>query len=212
MHFIIFMASTVEANANLSLCESFDNSLSSRVLVSSSCKIIVSSAIKGEALEVVIIITHTVELEIDRDDELMLRIMSLELVKTKKTFNSGTSRFVYVDEENDITICDATNGKRAIFTASRWVKFVEEIQNIDRAIEHAITLKPTDYKVHLGGNWYVTVTDEIPIVDFRRWYMPSNENTLQATPVSIVLTYTQWNSLKTVAKELKEDFNDVESC
>jgi len=129
-------------------------------------------------LEAVVIRTHTVELEIERDDELMLRIMSLELVKTKKMFNIGTSRFVDVDEENDVTIRATTNGKRAIFTASRWVKFVEKIQNIDRAIERAITLKPTDYKVHLGGNWYVIVKAEIPIVDFRHWYMPSNENTL----------------------------------
>jgi len=45
----------------------------------------------------VVVITR-VELEIERNDELMLRIMSLELVKTK-TFNIGTSRFVNVNEE-----------------------------------------------------------------------------------------------------------------
>jgi len=42
-------------------------------------------------------------------------------------------------------------------TPSRWVKFVEEILHIDKAIEGAIMLKLTDYKVHLDGNWYVTV-------------------------------------------------------
>ena len=98
------------------LCES-----SPRVLESSSCKTIVSSAIKGKALKVVVI--TRVELEIERNDELMLRIMSLELVKTK-TFNIGTSRFVNVNEENDVTIRNTTNGKRAVLTPSRWVKLL----------------------------------------------------------------------------------------
>jgi len=118
--------------------------------------------------------------------------MSLETVKMKHSYSIGGLRYVDVDEENDVTIRDETNlVKHAFFTATRWVKFVDEIPNNDLAIQSAITLKPTDYNVHVSGNWYVTVTDEMPFVDVCRWYNHSQENTIQPTPVGIALIYSQ---------------------
>jgi len=87
-------------------------------------------------------------------------------VKEKHAFKMGDGRWVSVDEENDVYIKEDDSAKRAYFPASRWTKFTEEVPNIDKAVQRAMMLKPTDYKLHVGGNWHVTVTDEIPIVDF----------------------------------------------
>jgi len=55
--------------------------------------------------------------------------------------------------------------KACVLTAIWWVKFCEQIPEIDTAIRRAITLKPTDYRVHVGSNWHITVTDDMPFVD-----------------------------------------------
>jgi len=33
------------------------------------------------------------------------------------------------------------------------VKFVDVVPNIDKAVQRAMMLKPTDFKIHVGGNW-----------------------------------------------------------
>jgi len=87
----------------------------------------------------------------------------LYAVKKKHSLSIGSSRYVDVDEKNEVTIRDEENiVKHAVFTTSRWVIFCEQIPHIDTAIRRAITLKVTSYRVHVGGNWHVTVTDEMP--------------------------------------------------
>ena len=78
----------------------------------------------------------------------------------------GLSRYVDVNSEKQVTVRDEKNiVKRAVFSAIRWVKFCEQIQHIDAAIERAITLKPTDYRCHIGSNWHIMVKDQMPFVD-----------------------------------------------
>ena len=90
-------------------------------------------------------------------------------VKVKHTFSIGSSRYVDVDSEKQVTVRDEMNiVKLAVFSAIRWVKFCEQIPHIDAAIERAIMLKPTDYRCHIGGNWHTTVKDKMPFVDIRR--------------------------------------------
>jgi len=102
--------------------------------------------------------------------------------------------------------------KHAVFTAVRWVKFCEQIPQIDTAIERAITLKPTNYRCHIGGNCHIKIKDKMPFADIHRWYLRSDENELWPFQVGIVLTLAQWNNVKTAIDEVEGEFEDVESC
>jgi len=134
-------------------------------------------------------------------------------VKVKRCLSIGSSRYVDVDSEKQVTVRDESNiMKRAVFSAVRWVKFCEQISSINAAIERAITLKPTNYRCHVGGNWHITINDEMPFVDIRRWYWRSDKNELCPSQVGIALTFVQWNNLKTVIDEIKDEFESVESC
>ena len=141
-----------------------------------------------------------------------MRMMVSEPVKEKYALNIGTNKWVSVDVENDVFIRDSENGKRAFFTPSRWVQFVEDIPCIDKAVQRAMTLKPTDFRIHIGGNWHVSVNDEVPTVDFRRWFTRTTDSTLRLSPAGIALSYAQWESLKNVVEQMKADFEDVEPC
>jgi len=145
----------------------------------------------------------------------MLRIMTHVPVKTKFSESLGDSRFLSVDLEKDVTIGDRVNsGKRALLTAPRWVRLVGELDQINSAVERAATLKPTKFRFHLGDNWHISISDELPFVDIRRWYLKGGEVNLRPTLVGIALTFTQWNQLKEVAKldVMVKEFEDVESC
>jgi len=146
----------------------------------------------------------------------MLRIMTHAPVKSKFSESLGDSRYLSVDVEQDVTIADQDNsGKRALLSAPRWVRLVEHMDDIDSAVQRAATLKPTQYKLHLGGNWFISISDELPFVDVRRWYKKGDDKTnLRPTLVGIALTFAQWNALKDVSQldVMKKEFEDVESC
>ena len=138
--------------------------------------------------------------------------MVAEPVKEKYALNIGINKWVSVDEECDVFIRDSQNGKRAFFKPCRWVKFVEFVPCIDKAVQRAMTLKPTNFRIHIGGGWYVSVNEEVPVVDFRKWYTRINDCTLRPSPAGISLSYIQWDSLKNVVEQMKADFEHVESC
>ena len=131
----------------------------------------------------------------------------------KHRLSIGSSRYIGVNEDNEVIIRDEENiVKRAVFTDKQWIKFCNQIPYIDMAIRCAITLKPTNYRIHVGGNWHVTITDEMPFVDIRRWFIYSQNDTLRLSQIGIALTFDQWNHLKLVVDQLKGEFDNVESC
>jgi len=73
---------------------------------------------------------------------------------------------------------------------------VEEIDQIDTAVQIDMavrctaTLKPIKYKFHVGDNWFISVSDELPFVDIRRWYQHGDGINLFPTLVGIVLTFS----------------------
>jgi len=74
----------------------------------------------------------------------MLRIMMQAPIKSKFSESLGDSRYVSVDVDRDVTIADHDNrGKCALLTVPRWVRLVEQMDEIDSAVERAATLKPT---------------------------------------------------------------------
>ena len=140
----------------------------------------------------------------------MLRIMTHAPVKSKFSESLGDSRYLSVDVEQDVTIGDQDNsGKCALLSAPRWVRLVEHMDEIDSAVQRAATLKPTQYKLHLGGNWFISISDELPFVDIRRWYKKGDDKTnLRPTLVGIALTFAHVSQLDVMKKE----FENVESC
>ena len=145
----------------------------------------------------------------------MLRIMTQAPAKSKISESLGDSRYVSMNVNRDVMIGDHDNsGKRALLTAPRWVRLVEQMDEIDSAVERAATLKPTQYKFHVGGNWFISVSDKMPFVDIRHWYQKGDKTNLRPTLVGNALTFTQCNVLKEVAKldVMKKEFEDVKSC
>jgi len=117
----------------------------------------------------------------------------------------GGAQYIFVTEENGVIIRDTTSGKLAHFTGRRWTQFVMEFHDIDGAIQQAMMLKPVNLKLHIGGNWHVSVTEKVPVIDIRRWYICEVDSTLQPSSVGIALSYTQWYNLKKAVEEVQTE-------
>jgi len=100
-----------------------------------------------------------------------------------KSIQLGSKRFLEVNDEYDVVIKAEGNTKRAHFTASRWARFIGEIPEVDDAIKRFCDDKPTAFKKHIGGKWYISVSSEVPCVDIRRWYM--KDNSVHPTTIGI---------------------------
>ena len=117
----------------------------------------------------------------------------------------GSARYIFVTEENDVIIRDTTSGKLAHFTGRRWAQFLMDIHDIDTAINQAMMMKPVSLKLHIGGNWHVSITEKVPVIDIRRWYVREIDSTLQPSSVGIALSYTQWFNLKKAIEEMQTE-------
>jgi len=140
-----------------------------------------------------------------------------EPVEIKHSYTIGNSRSVYVDSDNDVSIVDDRDiGKRAFFTAQRWVRFVQEISSIDKAVQRAVTYKPTNFQQHIGGQWYVGVSERFQNVDIRRWFIRVGfDSLLRPTTCGISLSFTEWNNLKKIVKQMTEElpqFTAIPPC
>ena len=140
-----------------------------------------------------------------------------EPVKIKHLYHIGTLTSIYVDEDNDVSIVDDwDNGKRAFFTAQRWVRFVHEIPSIDKAVQRAMTYKVTNFRLHIKDQWYVGVSDRFQKVDIRRWFIRVGfDSLLRPTTCGISLSFTEWNNLKKIVKQMTEElpqFTDIPPC
>ena len=136
-------------------------------------------------------------------------------VKAKFTEWLCDTRYLSVDTEKDVTIADRDNrGKRALLTPQRWICLLERMEDVEAAVERATTLKPTQFKLHLGQDWYLSISDVMPFVDIRRWYQKTDEVNLRPTLVGIALTFEQWERLKDIAKmdKMVKEFEGVECC
>ena len=128
------------------------------------------------------------------------------LSKSVLDIELGGSRHLYVLEDNEVIIKDIRTKKCAYFTGARWKRFVGEIDTIDEHDEVAMVGKTTTYRQHIGGTWHISVDNNYPTVDIRRWYETLDVgNPLKPTRIGIALTYHNWDNLKRAVVRVAEE-------
>jgi len=101
------------------------------------------------------------------------------------TYSFAADRVVLVkDNLSEISIREqGSEVKRAFFTPARWAEFRRQLKEIDKAAQNARDDKPVLMRVHYGSGWYVSVNNQVPCIDLRRWYL-TKTNQVCPTKVS----------------------------
>jgi len=117
----------------------------------------------------------------------------------------GDDREISINDTLEVYIMDKVTKNCAYFTAPRWSRFVCMIEDIDVHVRQASWGKSTAYQKHIGCKWYVSVGDNYPTVDIRRWYVNVKKgNRIMPTRVGIALTYRQWDKVKEAVRKVEQ--------
>jgi hypothetical protein len=94
--------------------------------------------------------------------------------------------------------------KGVAFTKVRWATFMTHFDDIDRCVELLKTDQPVEYSQHIGGKYYVTISQGMKCINIRRYFLPLNSKKERPTRSGIALRLDEWGTLATKVYELHE--------
>ena len=88
---------------------------------------------------------------------------------------------------------------------SRYATLMMNANEISQALDNVRKPEPmcVEYKRHLGGGIYVTVTTGVECVDFRRYFVPEDTKEPIPTRNGIALKHGEWRKLIHFDKEIR---------
>jgi len=65
--------------------------------------------------------------------------------------------------------------------------------------------QPVEYRNHIGGGRYVSVTTGFPCVDFRKFFLPYGQNEIKPTRQGVALRIPEWAEMRSVVEAVNND-------
>jgi len=82
--------------------------------------------------------------------------------------------------------------------SKRWALFCEGVDDINTNVKALMKgEKGINFRAHVGGGYYVSITSGISCVDFRKFYKPNDarEGIVKATKCGVALRLEEWSHL-----------------
>ena len=129
--------------------------------------------------------------------------------------------YIHIREYYKLNDVEKPGKKGIALTVNRLKHLWSNIEEVDDALQQLKMGTPcsgedgTVYKQHLGGGIYLSINQQYPGVDIRKFWRPSNCLSIAPSKTGIFIPISQWASLKDKLKDLygkypKLDF--VETC
>lgn len=127
-----------------------------------------------------------------------------------KEFIIDDRRHVHVRKQNnEFTVTIEEPGvvnKSVTLPAKRWAALVACESTIDEYVRRFQAGEIVEFKSHIGGSYYVSITTGYPCVDIREFYFDKTRGGPRASKHGIALNLTQWPLLKEVNLLIKQQF------
>ena len=81
--------------------------------------------------------------------------------------------------------------------------------NIQKLLEGAQDVK---YHEHIGGGHYVSVTTGFRCVDFRRWFLPHDEQEPKPTKKGVALCLDEWAKMRNIVETINDNHPSLASA
>ena len=130
----------------------------------------------------------------------------------EKQYVIGENRILTIrkcGEDYTIYIGDTKTENGIEFSPQRWACFLLNIQDINDKVSDLREKKAVDYCLHIGAGWHVSVSTGVWCVDLRKFFVPYGQPNPKPTRRGIGLRLKEWETLKTVATQLQDDFPAV---
>lgn len=130
-------------------------------------------------------------------------------------FHSDTKVHLRVYEEKE----DGSNyptRKGIALDLEKWKKITYYKDDVDSAIDQHDAEMQVAYNQHLGENYYMTIDNDYPVVNIRKWWMPPGNDEIVPTKKGAAITFDQWETLKElmpeVEKKIGDQLKEIEFC
>ena len=135
-----------------------------------------------------------------------------------KNYSLGRNRSVSVKKQGvelHVTIAEeGSEVKTVTFTSQRWERFVEVLAQVDEDVNQLVAKQKVQLNLHLGGNYYLSVTTGYACVDIREYYFNRTMKEVKPCKKGIALRIPEWIALKDVVQQLEKHaiLSNAQSC
>ena len=136
----------------------------------------------------------------------------------EKEWIIGYKRIVKIWKTTDnyaILIREESSEKFIQLTAQRWNNLMDLREAIDENVQKVLNeVEPVNFRRHLGGGVYVSVTSGIKCVDVRLFY-PNRNLGPRPTQSGFAFRLPEWTSMKLIMEEINKQFPELinyDSC
>jgi Transcriptional Coactivator p15 (PC4) len=113
-----------------------------------------------------------------------------------------TARFVVFEDE--------IKEKRIVLNFQKYAKFTAKIVNIDEAIENQRHDARAQFRLDIGGSWFVSIGNGYRCVDIRKWFTDHNGKA-RPSRSCMSLRYDEWEKFKEIVDEIRQHRPDIAS-
>ena len=127
-------------------------------------------------------------------------------METKK-IKIGDIRYVRATYEY-VIIEDELTHRHAMLNFQKFAKLYYSTDDINAAVEKVcLNQEVVNFRQHIGGAWYVSVTSGFKCVDIRKYFMIDGQ--LKPTRIGIGLRMSEWENLVKAIPSIHADRPDI---
>ena len=111
-----------------------------------------------------------------------------------------------------VPVCLFLNNEELLslfFRRFRWARFCQLLDDIDEKVTDLRVGKPVQYRAHVGGGYFVSVTKGYKCVDFRKFYLPEGETEERPTRRGIALRVKEWDAMRGIIQSIYQSFDSL---
>ena len=98
------------------------------------------------------------------------------------------------------------------FRCFRWARFCQLLDDIDEKVKDLRADKSVQYRAHVGGGYFVSVTKGDKCMDFRKFYLPEGETEERSTRCGIALRLREWDAMHGITQSINLSFDSLDKA
>ena len=131
-----------------------------------------------------------------------------------KPYAFGENRSISIAKDV-VTICDSETSKMIELTAQRFVTFALYLKDIEASLRKLCSGEFVNFRQHIGGAWYLSVSTGFACLDIRQFYLPLYGFEEKPTRTGFAIRLPEWNAFIAAVQQLiheNQQLADIHPC
>ena len=115
-----------------------------------------------------------------------------------------------------VTISDSGEKPKTIeLTAQRFVTFMFYLKDVDESLRKRYADTFDNFRQHIGGAWYVSVSAGVACIDIRQFYLPLYGIEKKPTKTGFAIRFSEWIAFVVAVQQLiheNQHLVDIHPC